>query len=503
MFGSTFLGHQGWLIRTPSTSWLVDPLLCESFGHAHALGYDVYPPRVLDAEAFPRIDAVFLTHEHDDHFDIPSLAKVDRTIPIFLSVHSSSAARRILETMGFVVKPLVPGVTIERGDLELVPFVGDHVATNVSDEWDTLPISIRHKSGDGSFFTMVDITLTERHLAWAKGHVKAPGLMTWTNNAIDLSHMASYLVDRGDDTDRSFRAMQTGHASVVKAWGEPAALLMCAGGFSFTGERAWLNQRLFAVDAEAVCARMSTAHEKGRFVAATPGQTFWMKSGRLVEVEDDAPFLRTRSREEWPLRKKMSSLAVPDYAPATGRHAFSEQDGRELEGALQNFAGTLVGGLTFRSLHSLLATEVPPGRHKTFCFALRHGDSAERHVFEYVPSDCSFRRSATEVPEETYMAGLSCWESDLLAVLRGELGPIGILLGRATVWNGAPGRFHFDVFEDLYRACHPLRRPEAFLQTYQNIWRSVSDTRIAIRPDSPSVCPDVAAVNRAPARRSP
>jgi Beta-lactamase superfamily domain len=484
MFGSTFLGHQGWLIRTRSTSWLVDPLLCESFGQAHALGYEVYPPRVLDPGAFPPIDAVFLTHEHDDHFDIPSLAKLDRKIPIYLSVHSSSAARRILETMGFVVKPLVPGVAIEGGDLELVPFVGDHVATNVSDEWDTLPILIHHKGGDGSFFTMVDITLTERHLAWAKVHVKAPGLMTWTNNALDLSHMASYLVDKGDATDRSFRAMQAGHRLILKAWGEPSALLMCAGGFSFTRERAWLNHRLFAVDAEGVCARMSAEHDGGRFVAATPGQTFWMKSGHLVEIEEATPFLRTRPREEWPLRKKNSALAIPDYAPATGRRTLSDEQRRELESALQDFAGSLVGGLTFRSLHSLLVTEAPPERHKTFCFALRHGDSGDRHVFEYVATDCSFHRSASLTPEESYIAGLCCWESDLLAVLRGELGPIGILFGRATVWNAVGGRFHFDIFEDLYRACHPLRRPEAFFRTYQNIWRSVSDTPITIGRDS-------------------
>lgn len=32
MFEATFLGHQGWLLRTASTHVLVDPLLTEGFG---------------------------------------------------------------------------------------------------------------------------------------------------------------------------------------------------------------------------------------------------------------------------------------------------------------------------------------------------------------------------------------------------------------------------------------------------------------------------------------
>src|SRR5215211_191057 len=107
-FAATFLGHQGWMIRSGRTCVLVDPLLCEEFGDVHALQYRVYPPRVMRAEAFPPIDAVILSHEHDDHFDIPSLVRLDRRIPIFISVHSSIAAYEILRRIGFAVQPLVP-----------------------------------------------------------------------------------------------------------------------------------------------------------------------------------------------------------------------------------------------------------------------------------------------------------------------------------------------------------------------------------------------------------
>ena len=81
MFATTFLGHQGWLVRTDRTALLIDPLLREDFGDLHALSYRVFPPRMLTPAAFPPIDALLLSHEHDDHFDIPSLATLDRRIP--------------------------------------------------------------------------------------------------------------------------------------------------------------------------------------------------------------------------------------------------------------------------------------------------------------------------------------------------------------------------------------------------------------------------------------
>ena len=174
MLSTTFLGHQGWLFQSKSSCFLVDPLLCEEFGQAHALEYRVYPPRVFSFEHFPKVDGVVLTHEHDDHFDIPSLARLERTIPIFLSSRSSTAAQQILREMGFTVHPLVPGKSVRFGDLEFTPFCGAHTSISNGDEWDTLPFFVRDVGGSGNFFSMVDITLTEQHLKWARAKDSQP-----------------------------------------------------------------------------------------------------------------------------------------------------------------------------------------------------------------------------------------------------------------------------------------------------------------------------------------
>ncbi|MEO6954541.1 MAG: MBL fold metallo-hydrolase [Polyangia bacterium] len=464
MFGVTFLGHQGWMFRTKRASILVDPLLCDAFGHAHALGYDVFPPRVIDLGKFPALDAVVLTHEHDDHFDLPTLALLDRKIPIYLSSRSSIAAREILRRMGFAVHPLSPGRPLAWKDLQLLPFAGDHVSVNCGDEWDTLPYIVKQKGGSGSFFSLVDISITPAHIEWAKTQLESPGIVAWTNNALDWSHMADWLGTRDEATQDCFVKLGMGHKLIETVWGKPAATMFCAGGFSFTGDRAWLNQRVFCVDVDAICAAMMNMYKGEVFLSTLPGQTFWMQGNRVHEAEDETSFLRIKPPAEWPSRHRDDGVATSDFEPATGARGFD--DVPQLEAHLQELADALVAGAVFRGLHSLRDDELDE-RAGTFAFLLRR-DGAPALAYEYVPTACAFRRTDADV-RTTHLAGLECWASDLDAVIAGELGPIALTYGRSRLWNALPTRFHFDVFSDLYRVSHPLRRPAATLRVYEKL----------------------------------
>lgn len=475
MFATTFLGHQGWLVRTDRTALLIDPLLREDFGDLHALSYRVFPPRVVTPAAFPAIDAVLLSHEHDDHFDIPSLATLDRQIPIYLSARSSSAAREILAAMGFTVHPWQPGGSVRIGDLEALAFAGDHVTVNCGDEWDTLPYLIRSTEGHGSFFSMVDIPLTQRHVEWAAAKAARPGLISWTNNTLDWSHMAGYLRERTEETQQFFLGMGTGHKLITTVWGTPAAMILCAGGFYFCGDKAHLNDRVFCVDGEAVCQLMTKVYKKEKFVAGVPGQTFVMQAGKLKTIEPSTAFLSAAPRDTWPARTRGGASEPPDYTPATGQRDLPPDDLVRLPTKLSELAGSLVGGSLFKGLFSLLTTELED-RKPTFAFVARSGE--DRLVFEYEPTRCRFAAAHTagDDPRTAYLAGLECWASDLLAVLDGALGPIALTYGRARLWNALPQRFHFDIFGELYRVSHPLRRPDEYARTYQRAWQAVAAT---------------------------
>jgi hypothetical protein len=329
---------------------------------------------------------------------------------------------------------------------------------------------------------MVDITLTEQHLKWARDTDSRPVIVSWTNNALDWSHMTDFLVDRKTATQECFVKMGVDFKVISAVWGTPSGMLMCAGGFAFHGERTWLNRRVFCVDNAAVCQLMSQLYPKQQFHVTRPGQTFLMEGHRLKRVFDDTPFLTTAPPETWPARGPArdadQTTEILDYAPATGRREMENGDHAVLEQRLQEFAGSLVGGTIFKGLHSLLHDQAKD-RIPTFALVLREGSGDERRVYEYVPSACAFLRG-TENPEKTYLAGVECWGTDLLAVLGGDLGPIALNFGRARLWNALPERFYFDFFGELNRMSHPLRRPAEYLRTYQRLVAGNADVTPAI-----------------------
>jgi hypothetical protein len=483
MFSTTFLGHQGWIFQAARSCVLVDPLLCEEFGRIHALDYQVHPPRVLNKAEFPKVDAVILTHEHDDHFDIPSLYQIDRRIPIFLSSRSSTAAFRIVRDMGFAVHPLKPGMLIRFDDLELLPFCGDLLRTACGDEWDTLPFLIYDTAGDGSFFSMVDCTLTQAHLERVKERLPRPGLITWTNNALDWSHLTDFVPKWEDGTAEFTQRMLAGHHRISSIWGTPSAMLLCAGGFSFVGAREWLNRTVFCVDGDKVCKAMRAAYANQRFYPTRPGQTFHMDKGQLKKVDSQQPFLSTVPAASWPNRTKTSLKEVPDYAPACGRQELAESERELLEHRLAELARALVGTPLFKGLYSLLDAEVGQ-RIPSFALALRNGSPLPAWVYGYNPSACSFERRDAVQPRDLYLAGMECWGTDLLAILNGELGPIALNFGRARFWNALPKRWNFDPIESLHAVSHPLSRPAEYFQLYERQLRSCTPA-----PPAPFILP--------------
>jgi hypothetical protein len=122
----------------------------------------------------------------------------------------------------------------------------------------------------------------------------------------------------------------------------------------------------------------------------------------------------------------------------------------------------MVGGTLFRGLSSILATECD-GKQPTFAFVLRR--EGEPLVLAYDMSSCSFVPGSGE-----YVAGIECYASDLAAILAGDMGAIALTFGRARLWNHLRGRLAFDPFSELNRVSHPLRKPAAYLRTYERIW---------------------------------
>ncbi|MCC8382561.1 hypothetical protein GPY51_09020 [Photorhabdus laumondii subsp. laumondii] len=96
----TFIGHQSWLISHKNTNILVDPVLGPTMGNSRYIKFEIYPPRDIDISNMPSIDAVFISHEHVDHFDIDTLSIFPKGTDIYISLLMPSCIKTALEHLG-------------------------------------------------------------------------------------------------------------------------------------------------------------------------------------------------------------------------------------------------------------------------------------------------------------------------------------------------------------------------------------------------------------------
>ena len=78
---ATWIGHASFLVRSPERSWLIDPVWSARVGPFGRFGPRRVQPPALDFASLPRIDAVWLSHDHYDHCDLPTLRRVAREHP--------------------------------------------------------------------------------------------------------------------------------------------------------------------------------------------------------------------------------------------------------------------------------------------------------------------------------------------------------------------------------------------------------------------------------------
>lgn len=477
MFRATFLGHQGWLFRTEKSAILVDPLLHESFATygGTTSGYRVHPPRAMNHAEFPALDGIVLSHEHEDHFDLPSLALVDRQVPIHLSARSSDAARTVLREMGFAVHALEPGVEATFGDLELLPMTADHVHFRTEDELDVLPFMIRDRKGHGSFFSSIDVPETDAMWRTMKARAKAPGIWTYTQNAGNWAFQQSWGGPDRHATERFSRRVMAAHDKLRTAWGAPEAVLLCGGGTSFEAPLEHLNHNAYPVDLSRAADALGRMIGDVPFHAATPGMTLAMEDGHLA-AREECTFLHPHA--ECPARDYRGDLrAVESYPPAGRSRRLRREDMPELRTHLASLAEHLFGTPMFRALYSLSPRDLAP-KKPTIALVLLADDDGGALVFEYVPQRCAFEPANTDRPMRDYLAGFECWATDLLALFRGDFAPSNMAYGHCRSWNAAPDSLDFDFGYSLRALLHPLRRPRVTLESYRRIARGLTDAPV-------------------------
>ena len=81
----TFVNHATVLIQWKSLNILTDPVFSEKLGPLSIMNIKRYRDAGISFEQLPKIDYVFVSHNHYDHLDLPTIAKIeDRDHPKYV-----------------------------------------------------------------------------------------------------------------------------------------------------------------------------------------------------------------------------------------------------------------------------------------------------------------------------------------------------------------------------------------------------------------------------------
>lgn len=477
---ATFLGHQGWIVQTERAAILIDPLLDEQFGQLPEAGWRLYPPRRMDFGQFPAIDAVFLSHEHDDHFQLATLARISREVPIFLSDRSSWAAERILRDLEFSVERVADGSTVEADDLRLTAFGADLTEAEFHDEWDVMTYGLSRAGQPGTFYSSVDVARPPAASAWIEASA-GPSVVTFTNNLTTLHSFRSWAAPpQGALPIVSDIANRFGDGS--RGTRRPDLVVAVGGGWSYTGATEWLNRRSFPADNHLVEAAFAAAGLGATvpFRGARPGDAIDFAAAGPPSFRAGAcPYLACRPREEWPDRRfEGAPEKVGDLAPLVDGGELSRLDESRLERRLAELARDLVGSPFFHGLISLARGELQ-GKRAAYALSLGARDGRDL-VFEYAPALGAFRRTERDV--QLYAAGGGCWASDLLALLDGRVTVPAFTYGHFFEWVSCktPKPYLLALSDQLWKSVHPLRRPEQFYESYRRRVAALGDPEVLV-----------------------
>lgn len=178
----TFLGHQTWHITDGLSTVLLDPILAEAFG-AGNLEFPIWPPRTVDIDTMPVPNAVILSHEHLDHFHLPSLNLLPKSVPVYTGMTTPAAVTDAITVLGFTVHRLEHTTPLTVGDIEITLYPAG-ARTLFWEQRVAQPLIRLAGTQGGDVFIGVDADVSDLYIEQlADGALTPPRLAVVSNNA--------------------------------------------------------------------------------------------------------------------------------------------------------------------------------------------------------------------------------------------------------------------------------------------------------------------------------
>jgi len=306
---TTLIGHATCLIETAAGNLLTDPVFFDPFEEGTVVSC---PRREVNVDALPELHALFVSHRHLDHLDLPSLATLDRALPVFCPADPFVLAA--LGLLGFAdVRPLVPFEAVRLGDLELLPLPSANP--------DVLEHALWISDGEASVLHQVDALLTPETLARLAGERPVPDV----HLAMYASQHFGFFESRRHDLAAS-HAANLGCALTVGA----CCVVPASAGFRFAEPHVWLNPHVFPVSRERFAADLARLSPGVRCELLDPGDALIIdnRAGEHLAVERaSSPFVRTLERDGWRIAHDPTACVpelIDEDSAGYGREAIAE-----------------------------------------------------------------------------------------------------------------------------------------------------------------------------------
>ncbi|MEU3299796.1 MBL fold metallo-hydrolase [Streptomyces sp. NPDC006678] len=476
----TFLGHQTWHITDGLSTVLLDPILAEAFG-AGNLEFPIWPPRTVDTDAMPRPDAVILSHEHLDHFHLPSLNLLPKTIPVYTGMTTPAAVTDAIEVLGFTVHRLDHTSPLTVGDVEITLYPAG-ARTLFWEQRVAQPLIRLAGTTGNDVFIGVDADVSDLYIEQlADGALAPPRLAVVSNNAQTVPYGAlgadSNLLPGMDGSRNRKTGIEILNGLLIdycKPLDGVSDVALCGNGFTAPrsphgpflyadhaalAEAANALQHLFRVHGPRPGDRLTVPHGTGPVTTSRAGWVHIDQAAEARALEEQRVFLADpKEVEPTPI-----TASLPEEGWETARALLAEELPRMARELIATRMGALASGI-----HDYLHGPVGSGRA---VLRLLDPPGAEGSIESYAwnitgPAWELVESTGREEAMAAYPFGIEIYYQDLIAVFQ----------GRAQIWDVVGGSYQgWHIGEPLDSPVYALfavygehQRPDLAARCYEH-----------------------------------
>lgn len=456
-----FIGHQSWLVQNGETAILVDPIFSHKPGEVNL---EIIPPRHVNVDLLPKIDAICITHEHSDHLDLFSLCRLPKSIPIYVGVLMPEVVVQTLDSLGFTVHKIYCGETVTFQDLTVTFYAGEKTPYS----WENRVYQLWFENAsdpEDTFFIAVDTGLSQKVAGKLQNKVlNFPRTVAVTNNGQVSPYgvfgsCESTLVPQANNKEKNGCQGLALLETVINGFGpigeKAQYILICGGGilkdldFAF-GTFHFADQSEMA----AVVNQLSLSQN---IWGPEPGSLFNTNTGQytpkaLSAISLDLQRLEALFKKQQIFLDERKEL-VP--FPSTSNFQTADQKASALasvEKSLNAMAPFLLQSPAGRNGFALTEYQNQPLGHLRFVFYFKLDDAGSTSV-AYALNIISTQFEMIENPDLNKLQsiipfGVTCFLCDFVAVLEGRIHIWDLTGVSLTAWY--VGNFEDSVIPFLY-----------------------------------------------------